>query len=106
MTHQRDFFTELTEGLDALKSEREGKLTLRIFKAESKSAPVLSPQDVIHMREQLHMSRPVFAHYLRTNFCPGVVIGSCDRALGHARDPVATPCVDAAGNCASRQTGR
>ena len=29
MTNKRDIFAELTEGFDALKSEREGKLTLR-----------------------------------------------------------------------------
>ncbi len=61
------FITGLTEGFDALKSEREGKLTLRTFKAENKPAPVLLPQEVLQMREQLRLSRPVFAHYLRTN---------------------------------------
>lgn len=67
MTKKRDIFAELAEGFDALKSEREGKLTLRTFKVESKPAPVLLPQDVIKVREQLRLSRPVFAHYLRTN---------------------------------------
>src|SRR5665647_3787092 len=67
MTNKRDIFAELTEGFDALKSEREGKLTLRTFKVESKPVPVLSPQDVINVREQLRLSRPVFARYLRTN---------------------------------------
>ena len=67
MTHKRDIFAELTEGFDALKSEREGKLTLRTFKVESKPAPVLLLQDVIQVREQWRLSRPVFAHYLRTN---------------------------------------
>ncbi|PQA76862.1 transcriptional regulator [Rhodoferax sp. TS-BS-61-7] len=67
MTKKRDIFAELTEGLDALKSQREGKVTLRTFKAESKPAPVLSPQDVLDVREKLHLSRPVFARYLRTN---------------------------------------
>lgn len=67
MTKKRDIFAELTEGFDALKSQREGKLTLRTFKAENKAAPVLLPQEVIHVREQLRLSRPVFAHYLRTN---------------------------------------
>ena len=54
MTAKRDIFAELTEGFDALKSEREGKLTLRTFKVASKPAPVLSPQDVLRVREQLH----------------------------------------------------
>jgi putative transcriptional regulator len=67
MTKKRDIFTELTEGFDALKQQREGKLTLRTFKVKSKPAPVLLPQDVVSVREQLHLSRPVFARYLRTN---------------------------------------
>lgn len=67
MTKKRDIFAELTEGLGALKSQREGKVTLRTFKTESKPAPVLSPQDVLDVREKLHLSRPVFARYLRTN---------------------------------------
>ena len=67
MTKKRDIFAELTEGFDALKRQREGKLTLRTFKVQSKPAPVLSPQDVVSVRAQLHLSRPVFARYLRTN---------------------------------------
>jgi len=67
MTNKRDIFAELTEGFEALKSEREGKLTLRTFKVQSKPTPVLLPRDVIQVREQLRLSRPVFAHYLRTN---------------------------------------
>lgn len=67
MTKKRDIFAELTEGFDALKQQREGKLTLRTFKATSKPVPTLSPQDVVSVREQLHLSRPVFARYLRTN---------------------------------------
>ena len=67
MTKKRDIFAELVEGFDALEKQREGKLTLRTFKAESKPAPTLSPQDVLNVREQLHLSRPVFARYLRTN---------------------------------------
>jgi len=67
MTAKRDLFADLTEGFEALRSEREGKLTLRTFKVESKPSPVLLPQDVLNVREQLRLSRPVFAHYLRTN---------------------------------------
>jgi putative transcriptional regulator len=67
MTKKRDIFAELTEGFDALKPQREGKLTLRTFKVQSKPAPTLSPRDVVSVREQLHLSRPVFARYLRTN---------------------------------------
>ena len=67
MTKRRDIFAELTEGFAALQKQREGKLTLRTFKVQSKPAPVLLPQDVVSVREQLHLSRPVFARYLRTN---------------------------------------
>lgn len=67
MTKKRDIFAELSEGFEALQKQREGKLTLRTFKAASKPAPTLSAQDVVSVREQLHLSRPVFARYLRTN---------------------------------------
>lgn len=67
MTKKRDIFAELVEGFDALEKQREGKLTLRTFKVESRPAPTLTPQDVLNVREQLHLSRPVFARYLRTN---------------------------------------
>jgi putative transcriptional regulator len=67
MTNKRDIFSELTEGFEALKSEREGKLTLRTCKVENRPAPVLLPQDVLRVREELRLSRPVFARYLRTN---------------------------------------
>lgn len=67
MKAKRDIFEELTEGFDALKSQREGKLTLRTFKVESKPAPAVSAQEVVNTRERLNLSRPVFARYLRTN---------------------------------------
>jgi putative transcriptional regulator len=67
MTNKRNIFAELTEGFDALKSEREGKLTLRTFKAKHKPTPLLSAQEVLQVREQLHLSRQLFAHYLRTS---------------------------------------
>jgi putative transcriptional regulator len=67
MTKKRDIFAELMDGFDALEKQREGKITLRTFNVESKPVPTLSPQDVLNVREQLHLSRPVFARYLRTN---------------------------------------
>ena len=39
----------------------------QLQRSERQPAPVLSPQDVLNVREQLRLSRPVFAHYLRTN---------------------------------------
>lgn len=67
MKAKRDIFGELTEGFDALKNQREGKLTLRTFKVESKPAPEVSAREVMTTRERLNLSRPVFARYLRTN---------------------------------------
>ena len=64
---KRDLFAELAEGFDALKSEREGKLTLRRVMPADKPVPVLAPQEVLAVREKLNLSRPVFARYLRTN---------------------------------------
>ncbi|OGB34286.1 MAG: transcriptional regulator [Burkholderiales bacterium RIFCSPLOWO2_12_FULL_61_40] len=67
MATKRDIFAELTEGFGALQAQREGKRTLRTVRVESKPVPVLTPQELVNVREQLHLSRPVFAHYLRTN---------------------------------------
>ena len=64
---KRDLFAELAEGFDALKSEREGKLTLRRVTPADKPVPALAPQEVLAVREKLNLSRPVFARYLRTN---------------------------------------
>jgi len=64
---KRDIFSEIVEGFDALAAERTGKLTLRHVSVESKPVPVLKPQEVLAVREGLHLSRQVFARYLRTN---------------------------------------
>lgn len=64
---KRNISSELTEGFDALKSEREGKLTLRRVSVQAKPVPTLTPEEMLAVREQLHLSRPVFARYLRTN---------------------------------------
>ena len=64
---KRDLFAELAEGFDALKSEREGKLTLRRVTPAENPVPALAPKEVLAVREKLNLSRPVFARYLRTN---------------------------------------
>jgi putative transcriptional regulator len=65
--NKRDIFSEIVEGFDALASERKGKLTLRHVQVEAKPVPVLESQEVLAVREKLHLSRQVFARYLRTN---------------------------------------
>lgn len=64
---KRNLFTELTEGMDALRNEREGKITLRKHSVERKTTPSVSAEEVLALRTKLHLSRPVFARYLRTN---------------------------------------
>ena len=63
----RSVFAEVKEGLEALASARKGKVTLRTHTVVFKDAPSLSPEDVIHIRKTLRISRSVFAAYLRTN---------------------------------------
>lgn len=64
---RRDLFAELSEGMDALADERQGKRTLRTHAMEFKPAPNLTPKEVIRVRKNLKLSRALFAVYLRTN---------------------------------------
>jgi putative transcriptional regulator len=64
---KRNVFSELTEGFEALKAQREGKLTLRTHAVERKPAPVVTAKELVRVREKLNLSRTVFARYLRTN---------------------------------------
>lgn len=64
---KRNLFDELTEGLNALKAEREGKLTLKRVHLTPFQAPVIEPDELLNLRESLHLSRAVFAHAIRTN---------------------------------------
>jgi putative transcriptional regulator len=65
--NKRNLFAELSEGFDALQARREGKITLRTTTVKRKPTPEVSAQDLIALREKLHLSRSVFAHVLRTN---------------------------------------
>ena len=60
-------FAETAEGFDAKASARAGKLTLRPHEVESNPAPLVTTDELLALRERLHLSRPVFARYLRTN---------------------------------------
>jgi putative transcriptional regulator len=64
---KRNLFAEIAEGFDALAEERAGKRTLRTYEVELKPAPEVSAGELLALRERLHLSRPVFASYLRTN---------------------------------------
>jgi putative transcriptional regulator len=64
---KRNLFIEMTEGFEALAEERTGKRTLRTHEVESLPVPSVKAADITALRERLHLSRPLFAHYLRTN---------------------------------------
>lgn len=64
---KRNLFTELVEGIEALADERTGKLTLRTHEVVVTQPVEISAAELVALRERLHLSRPVFARYLRTN---------------------------------------
>ena len=64
---KRDLFAELNEGMTALAEARQGKRTLRTHAVEFKPAPALTPKQLVRLRNQLKISRALFAAYLRTN---------------------------------------
>ena len=64
---KRDVFTEITEGMTAVAENRQGKRTLRTHAVEFRPVPKMTPKELIRVRENLNMSRALFAVYLRTN---------------------------------------
>jgi putative transcriptional regulator len=64
---KRDLFGELMEGMTAMKSHREGKLTLRSFKVEPAPLPKVDAKLIRGTRRKLGCSRAVFARKLRIN---------------------------------------
>ncbi len=64
---KRNIFNELMEGVAAMKSHREGKLTLRSYKVEAAPLPKVDSQLIRDTRKKLHCSRAVFARKLRIN---------------------------------------
>ena len=51
---KRDIFGKLSEGFDALRAQREGKLTLRTHKLEVRAAPTITAQQVVSTPEGNH----------------------------------------------------
>ena len=64
---KRNLFSEIAEGFGALANERAGQQTLRTHKVELQPLPEVTAEELVQLRERLHLSRPVFARYLRTN---------------------------------------
>ena len=64
---KRNLYSELNEGIRAMKAHRAGKITLRTHKIENRPLPKVDAKLVRQTRENLNCSRAVFARKLRTN---------------------------------------
>lgn len=64
---KRNLFNELMQGVQEMELAREGKLTIRSFTVNKDQVPEMTPEELINLRHRLHVSRAVFAHYLRTS---------------------------------------
>lgn len=64
---KRQIFSEISEGMGALRAEREGKLTLHRVKLVPAPLPDVDGAEVRALRQRLNVSRPVFANALRIN---------------------------------------
>jgi putative transcriptional regulator len=67
MIKKRDLFGELSEGFAALEEGRAGKRTLRTHAVRLRPAPKITARELTKIREDMNVSRGVFAVYLRTN---------------------------------------
>ena len=64
---KRDMFAELSEGLQALEQEREGKITLKSSEVTLKPRLTITAAEIVQLRQKLGVSRPVFAGLKRTS---------------------------------------
>ena len=64
---KRSIFSELMEGVTAMKGHREGKITLRSYKVEASPLPKVDSKLIRDTRKKLRCSRAVFARKLRIN---------------------------------------
>ena len=67
MRKKRNLFGELMEGFDALADQRAGKRTLRTHAVKPKPVPEIRADELTKVREDMKLSRSLFARYLRTN---------------------------------------
>lgn len=67
-TKKRNLFAELMEGVDAMKAQREGKVTLRTHAvAAPEVAPSPGAEFFVAAREKFNVSRAVWANMLRVS---------------------------------------
>ena len=64
---RRKIFDEVMEGIEAMKSHRQGKITLRSHKIVVAPLPKVDSKLIRDTRKKLRCSRAVFARKLRIN---------------------------------------
>jgi len=64
---KRDLFAELMQGVSEMAEQRQGKVTLREVAVETQPAPIVTAQEIVALRQKLHLSQSVFAQRLRLN---------------------------------------
>jgi putative transcriptional regulator len=67
VTRKRILFDELLEGVQALRQQRDGKITLRSHDVTERSPLTVEARVIRETREQLNVSRAVFARGLRVS---------------------------------------
>jgi putative transcriptional regulator len=67
VTGKRRLFDELMEGIDALRGQREGKVTLRTHAVAEHPPLTIDAREIRETRERLRVSRAVFARRLRVS---------------------------------------
>ena len=63
---KRDLFNELMGGFDALKTEREGKITLRTTEIDIPKPIEMNSNQIVKIRKEHNYSQAVFARMLST----------------------------------------
>ncbi|MAT83710.1 MAG: transcriptional regulator [Gammaproteobacteria bacterium] len=67
MKSKRRLLDELMDGIDAMRREREGKITLRSHQVEELPPLAIDAALIRDTRERMHVSRAVFARHLRVS---------------------------------------
>jgi len=67
MSKKRKLFDELIDGVESMQQQRTGKTTLRTHQIEELPPLQIDADLIRNTREQLHVSRAVFARRLRVS---------------------------------------
>ncbi len=67
MANKRKLFDELMDGVESMQHERAGKITLRTHEVDDLPPLQIDAELIRDTREQLHVSRAVFARRIRVS---------------------------------------